>query len=432
MASSGPHVQAKFFTKQPQFTVSEDVFSVPATVTTLELNDLINGLLNSADGDGESLRRDFDFLVEGEFLRLPLNTHMQNKSLTAERVVSVEFLLRQPAPEPSTTIQQEDWISSVQGNRDCILSGSYDSTVQVWTRTGQSLVTGTGHTEPVKAVAWVKQEATGGQFLSASQDQLIVLWDWDREGGTAVPSLCCRGHARSVDCLATHPTADRFASGSWDKMIKLWSLGDAGEEEEEERPRGKKKAKQEQLGPTRTPLMTLQGHSEAVTSVAWVDDVTLCSASWDHTIRTWDAEAGVPKETLTGSKAFHSVSYSNLSHLLASGSSDRHVRLWDLRSQKGVLVESTLTAHQGWVSAVAWSPTNQYHLISASYDKTLKLWDTRSPRAPLYNMSGHREKLLCADWSTPDLLICGGAEKQLCTFSYSNLLTSMPDRQQGN
>ena len=52
------------------------------------------------------------------------------------------------------------------------------------------------------------------------------------------------------------------------------------------------------FGHVQTPLMTLSGHTEAISRVLWMDNNTVCSASWDHSIRIWDLSAGVNKQTL--------------------------------------------------------------------------------------------------------------------------------------
>ncbi|KFY93584.1 hypothetical protein V498_04339, partial [Pseudogymnoascus sp. VKM F-4517 (FW-2822)] len=120
-------------------------------------------------------------------------------------------------------------------------------------------------------------------------------------------------------------------------------------------------------------LQTLEGHSDKINSVAFSHDSTLlASASYDRTVRIWDAATGTLQQTLEGhSYGIKSVAFSHDSKLLASASDDRTVRIWDAAT--GTL-EQTLKGHSNWVNSVAFSHDSKL-LASASDDRTVRIWD---------------------------------------------------------
>jgi WD40 repeat protein len=123
-------------------------------------------------------------------------------------------------------------------------------------------------------------------------------------------------------------------------------------------------------------LQTLEGHSNAVTSVAFSHNSTqLASVSRDHTVKIWDAGSGECLQTLEGhSDWVSSVAFSHNSTQLASVSRDHTVKIWDAGSGECL---QTLEGHSNWVSSVAFSPDST-QLVTASYDHTVKIWDAGS------------------------------------------------------
>jgi WD40 repeat protein len=100
-------------------------------------------------------------------------------------------------------------------------------------------------------------------------------------------------------------------------------------------------------------LQTLWGHLGRVTTVVFSPDGQMvASGSRDCTIRLWDSKTGKELQTLQGhSDLVGTVAFSPDGQMVASGSDDRTVRLWD--SKTGVL-QKALYAN-GKISFVRFS-----------------------------------------------------------------------------
>jgi WD40 repeat protein len=133
-------------------------------------------------------------------------------------------------------------------------------------------------------------------------------------------------------------------------------------------------------------LFTLYGHTEMVSGVAYSPDgARLASGSSDKTVKVWDARTGQELLTLNGhTSAVWRVAYSPDGARLASGSGDKTVRVWDAHTGQEL---HTLQGHTSAVLSVAFSPDGA-RLASGSWDKTVKVWDTRTGEE-LLTLKGH-------------------------------------------
>ena len=82
----------------------------------------------------------------------------------------------------------------------------------------------------------------------------------------------------------------------------------------------------------------------------------------------------------------------NAEHVLASGSVDQTVLLWDLNGAK---VASTLTAHNEKVQTLAWHPFEAENLLTGCCDEHVRLFDCRSENNfKQWKVDGEVEKVL--------------------------------------
>ncbi|ALC38682.1 CG6724 [Drosophila busckii] len=417
-------VQVHLKTKQEHYAVPDVPYAIEGSVTTTELNIFLNALLQDKDVGNV----DFDFLVFDEYLRGRLCDHLREKAISFEDAIEIEYVERFPAPEPQDCLLHDDWVSAVKTRGKWILTGCYDNTINIWTSKGKHKLTIPGHTAPIKAVDWISLDDEAGRFVSSSQDQTAMLWKWNIASNAVECISVCKGHERGVDSVGVSPDAQRFATGSWDTMLKIWSaeLDDSAEG-------ASKRVKESGV---RTPKMTLQGHRESISAVQWMDGTTLLTGSWDHTLKVWDLNMEGIKTEISTNKSIFDANYSNLNRLIVTASADKNLRLYDARTNRksfifisylfnfvtsnnfteGSVVRNTYLGHNAWVQTVMWSTTEEFLFVSGAYDNQNKLWDCRSPKAPLYDLLGHGEKVFDIDWTNPKYIVSGGADNTVRVF----------------
>ena len=102
------------------------------------------------------------------------------------------------------------------------------------------------------------------------------------------------------------------------------------------------------------------------------DGKTLASGGTDKTVKLWDVATGKGTATLEGHSASVTCAvFSADGRSLASASEDKTIRLWDIAAGKTI---ATFEGHSERVRSVAFSPDGKL-LASGSADRTVKLWD---------------------------------------------------------
>ncbi len=138
-------------------------------------------------------------------------------------------------------------------------------------------------------------------------------------------------------------------------------------------------------------------HSDAVGSVAFSPDgLMLASGSKDKTIQIWDLATGKSIRTFAGdSSTIWSVAFDSNGTKLATGTGFWRVMLWDLKTGQAT---RTLD-HTASVWSVALSPDGKL-IASGSGDKTTKISDATTG-ALIYNLPDHTDFVYSVAF-TPD------------------------------
>ncbi|MFN6478115.1 serine/threonine-protein kinase [Nostoc sp. DedQUE07] len=261
-----------------------------------------------------------------------------------------------------------------------------------------------------------------GEYVTKSSSNLVITPKLqlpvpvvlDRQNWKCVQTL--KGHSSMVHAIAISPDGQFIASGSNDKTIKLWQVSTGKLVRQLGRWPSSHSSMVHSVAFSPIPIssnLSYQGESGKSAGVADLNRGILASGSWDNTIKLWDVNTGKEIRTLTGHANWvNSVIFSPDGKFLASGSADCTIKLWQVNT--GIEIQ-TFTGHSDPVSSVAYSPrtftTNSQDrqlVASGSNDYTIKLWQVYTGKN-IYTFTGHSFFVNCIAFSKNGEIIASGS-----------------------
>uniref|UniRef100_A0A1J3FEM6 Ribosome biogenesis protein WDR12 homolog n=1 Tax=Noccaea caerulescens TaxID=107243 RepID=A0A1J3FEM6_NOCCA len=409
-------VHVKFVTKlDSPFKVPVTSVVIPSNLTRLGLSSIVNSLLTLENPEP------FDFLIDGELIRMSLEEFLQAKGISAERTLEIEYIRAVAPRREEKPSLHDDWVSAVDGSSPrLILTGCYDGLGRVWSSPGSCTHILEGHTGAISSVALVNSEGAGSVTVAtASKDRTLRLFKVDTDEPTDSTTKVraykiLRGHKAAVQSVAAQKYGSMVCSSSWDCTISLWNTDQStseGDSVSTKKRKGNNQAAESQS--EAEAESTFVGHTQCVSSVVWPETDVIYSSSWDHSVRRWDVDTGKETLNLFCGKALNSLDVGGEgSALVAAGGSDPVLRVWDPRKPGTSAPVFQFSSHASWISACKWHKSSWFHLLSASYDGKIMLWDLRTAW-PLSIIDTHKDKVLSADWWKGDSVVSGGADANL-------------------
>ncbi|KAI8832467.1 WD40-repeat-containing domain protein [Chytriomyces cf. hyalinus JEL632] len=226
-----------------------------------------------------------------------------------------------------TLARHKGTVFSLRFNKKGDLLGtvSSDATVIIWdSATGELRQQFECHESPVLDIDW-KDDIT---FATCSSDKYVYVCRM----GMLEPLRVFSGHGAEVNAIQWDATNQLLASCSDDGTIKVWAME------------------------TNAPLFNLTGHKQEVFCLRWAPNNPSAANATGSTSGVTATTLGFPQN-----------------RMLASGSFDNAIRIWDATSGRCVQI---LERHTLQVSALCFSADGCF-LASGGFDNVFNVWRTR-------------------------------------------------------
>ena len=297
-----------------------------------------------------------------------------------------------------------------------IASGHKHKNIRLWdTSTGKIKTVFKGHPIPLwlQSIAFSPDGKTLASLSTMHLDR-PTIYLWDVGTGQYMTTLGTHGkslgksNAYHPSGIAFSPNGKTLVSGSLDGMIRFWNVHAASSHSLFDRFWSRL------FGYGRGAI---KKHQDYVLSVSFSPDgETLATGSSDKTVRLWNAHSRKQIAILTkeGSGRINCVAFSPDGHILASIDSRGKTYIWDSITKKHI---ATLVKDPPVISeiySIAFSPDGQTLIcggtarIDERYKAVVFLWDMKSQQL-ITTLIGHTEPIISVKYNPDGRSLASGS-----------------------